>query len=196
MFLFFQVLSDYLVKKLETEPSIYPWCSVCSCRRSQLPHTALGVTPGLTWGDHPYGVRGSQPHSCSPWGRNCCFTRWSRVDERQSWGHHIIFWLQPQRWKTSNLSPSHPSPWCDSQLFKNKHKNVWMKFFLRSQPTSLSLHPLQGIAKSVSQWRVIYFMSFNLPQRVLICPGDQFILDFKKSIYLSNFPHNYTTELK
>lgn len=58
LFLFFQVLSDYLVKKLETEPSIYPRCSVCSCRRSQLPYAALGVTPGLTWGDHPYRGEG------------------------------------------------------------------------------------------------------------------------------------------
>lgn len=83
----------------------------------------------------------------------------------------------------SNLSLSHPSPQCNSRLFKSKHKNVWMKFFLRSRPSSLSLHPLQGATKSAGQCRVIYFISFNLPHRVLICPGDQFLLDFKK-IYL------------
>lgn len=49
-----QVLSDYLVKKLETEPFIYPRPRICSCRTSRLPHATLGATPALTCGDHPY----------------------------------------------------------------------------------------------------------------------------------------------
>lgn len=110
---FFQVLSNYLVKKLETDPFIYPQSRNCSCRRSRLPCAALGVTPALTcrttlsrgeWEPGPF----PQAETNVLW--DCCtvLRDKARPPRKSS--------LWPQRWKTSTLSLSH---WKSSVWFLN-----------------------------------------------------------------------------
>lgn len=135
-----QVLTDYLVKKLETEPFIYSQPRICSCRTSELPRTTLGATSALTCGDHPYR-RWEGTRSCSSWlspGQKLVFYetiahRWETKPRPPR-----KFWLSPRRWETSTLSPSHPGHRCNSWLFKNKRKNLQAELFLRSQPGSLA----------------------------------------------------------